>query len=77
VRYKLPALTRREIDRRLRSYAGDHPGKIIGWIRSTILTDEEAELVLTKLDRQRQASERAERMRFTASGVIEVDDVNE
>jgi hypothetical protein len=74
MRYKLPSLTRVEVDRRLKEYASDDPGKVIGWIRSTILTDEEAELVLTRLDRRRQADERAERMSFRASGVIESEE---
>lgn len=62
--------TREEIDRRLREYAGDDANKIVAYIRSVVLSDEDAAYVLHKLDREKLRAERAERMRVSASGTI-------
>lgn len=67
-------LTREEVNARLRAHAGEDTDKLIAWFRSAVLQDDEAELLLARLDREQLARDRAERMRFAVSGVIEDDD---
>ena len=63
--------TRDEIDRRLREYAGDNTDKIIGWIRSSVLSDEDAEGALYRLDQVKRSKDLRARMTFSVSGSIE------
>ena len=63
--------TREDIDRRLREHAGDNTEKIIGWVRSSVLSDDDAGDVLYRLDQAKRRVDLQARMTFSASGTIE------
>lgn len=74
-------LTREQIDQAILAHCGDDTYKKIAWVRSCLLSDDEAESLLLMLDQEAEkaraaglAIELTRRMRFSSSGVIVVED---